>query len=169
MKRVFSKGTAYKSLNGGASFVNNANSELFVQDDFESAFVTVAKKTGSNNKTNFNVVLQLEGGLFDVPGSALAGINPTKVDAFVTYEIKVYRGGTENDNKLIAGDSATVQALLVKGQNYTWIHKMTIPTAQSEANVGVKVKIVDTSSITYDQSTGTNQKLILKAIGYNLI
>ena len=124
--------------------------------------------SGFDNKTNFNVSLQITGGLYDIPGSSLGGINPTKVDAFVSYELKVYRGTQANDNKLIAMDSATIQGLLVSGQDFAWVHKMTIPTAQTEANVAVDLKIVNTSSITYDQAIGKNQELTIRAIGYNL-
>ena len=166
-KQILNK-TAYKSFNGGASFVNNANVKIKIQDDALSNVVTVAKKTGFDNKTNFNVILQLTGGLYDIPGSSLGGINPTKVDAFVSYEIKVYRGTKADDAKLIAMDSATIQGLLVSGQDFAWVHKMTIPTAQTEANVAVDLKIVNTSSITYDQAIGKNQELTIRAIGYNL-
>ena len=166
-KRIQNK-TAYKSGNGGASFVNNANVKIKIQDDAVTGVAYVDKKTGASNKTNFNVILQITGGLYDIPGSSLGGINPTKVDAFVSYELKVYRGTQANDNKLIAMDSATIQGLLVSGQDYAWVHKMTIPTAQSEANVAVDLKIVNTSSITYDQAIGKNQELTIRAIGYNL-
>ena len=161
--------TTYKSLTGGASFVTNVGGTgIIVQEDATTDLAVVAKKSAKKNKENFNVILRSEGGLFEYPGSALAALLPTKADAFITYEIKVYRGQTVSENKLIAMDSATIQGLLVPGQKFTWMHKMTIPAAQEEPNVSVQVKIVNTSALATDPISGQDQRLVLMAIGYNL-
>ena len=161
--------TTYKSLTGGSSFVTNVGGDgIVVQNDATTGLAVVNKKTAKKNKEGFNVILRSQGGLFEYPGSSLAGLVPTKADAFITYEIKVYRGQTASENKLIAMDTATIQGLLVPGQRFTWMHKMTIPTAFDEANVSVQVKIVDTSALAYDPISGQSQRLVLMAIGYNL-
>ena len=159
--------TIYKSLNGGSTYVTNSGSTIGLYNDGETGVVTVEKKTGAKNKDNFNVILRLPGGLYEYPGSSLAGEYPTKVDAYVTYEVKVYRGTEIKDSRLIAMDSATIQGLLV-GQKVTWMHKMQIPTAQSNANVSVQVTIIDTTGLPYDNTSGNFQTLSLMAIGYNL-
>ena len=163
--------TTYKSLNGGSTFVKNSGSSIGLYQDGVTGVVTVGKKTGKKNKENFNVILRLPGGLYEYPGSSVAGIYPTKADAYITYEIGVYRTGTVpeiKDSRLVAVDTATIQGLLV-GQKVTWMHKMQIATGYAEANISVQVKIIDTSGLPYDSFNGNSQTLSLMAIGYNLI
>ena len=156
--------TTFKSPLGGASFVNNVGDEFDITDDSASDIATIAKKTGSTAKKNFTVVLRVKNGLLDFAGS----FNTTKVDAFVSYEIKVFRGQQANDNKLIAIDSATIQGLLTENQPFCWKHKMSIPTTYDETNLAVQVTIVNTSAESYIPTSGSTPKFELVAIGYQL-
>lgn len=156
--------TTFKSPLGGASFVNNVGYQFDITDDNTSSIATIAKKTGATAKKNFTVVLRVKNGLLDFAGS----FNTTKVDAFVSYEIKVFRGQQANDNKLIAIDSATIQGLLTENQPFCWKHKMSIPTTYDETNLAVQVTIVNTSAESYIPTSGSVPKFELVAIGYQL-
>lgn len=156
--------TTFKSPLGGASFVNNVGEEFTINDDAASGVATIAKKTGATAKKNFTVVLRVKNGLLDFAGS----FNTTKVDAFVSYEIKVFRGQKAEDNKLIAMDSATIQGLLTENQPFCWKHKMSIPTTYDENNIAVQVKIINTSAESYIPTSGSTPKFELVAIGYQL-
>ena len=114
-------------------------------------------------RTQFNVVFNLSNGLFNYA----AGIGTTLVDAFITYEISVYRDAIDVEN-LMAIDQATVQGLLLPVQdNITWMHQMELPSA-SYTNAVVEVKIVDTDAYTTGLNGNTPINLNLLAIGYAL-
>ena len=114
-------------------------------------------------KDNFNVAFNLSNGLFNYA----AGVGSTFVDAFITYEVKVYREKIEEQN-IISVDQATVQALLMpQRDNVTWMHKMELPTISSNVNVVVEVTIIDTDAYTTGLN-GNNITLNLLAIGYAL-
>lgn len=114
-------------------------------------------------KDNFNVAFNLSNGLFNYA----AGVGSTFVDAFITYEVKVYREKIEEQN-IISVDQATVQALLMpQRDNVTWMHKMELPTISSNVDVVVEVTIIDTDAYTTGLN-GNNITLNLLAIGYAL-
>jgi predicted phage tail protein len=114
-------------------------------------------------RENFNVVFNLSNGLFNYA----AGAGSTFVDAFITYEINVYRSKIASEN-LIAIDQATIQGLLMPDRdNVTWMHKMKLPSISETVNVVVEVKIIDTDAYTTGLN-GNNITLNLISIGYGL-
>ena len=114
-------------------------------------------------RTRFNVAFNLSNGLFNYA----AGPGTTFVDAFITYEINVYKNSIAPEN-LLAVDQATVQGLLLPVQdNVTWMHQMELPDL-SFANAVVEVKIIDTDAYTSGLNGNTPINLNLLAIGYAL-
>jgi predicted phage tail protein len=128
-----------------------------------SSSVTASIPRLNAQRENFNVAFNLSNGLFNYA----AGVGSTFVDAFITYEIKVYRQKIEETN-LIAIDQATVQGLLMpQRDNITWMHKMELPSISSAVDVIVEVTIIDTDAFTTGLN-GNNITLNLLSIGYGL-
>ena len=151
VRRAFPDPVTFKA----SPAANIATSSLYAT---ETGAVTLDVNKVDAQRKNFNVALRLSNGLFAFAG----GAGTTKVDAFITYEINVYKGTSVSANNLIAVDQASIQALLNPNQLFTWIHKMELPTLSTSATkVTVQLKIIDT-----DGDNGV--QLGLPAIGYNL-
>lgn len=111
-------------------------------------------------KSKFNVCFAIDEGLFNTTGGV-------KVDAFITYQITVYRSenGKESatTSRLIASEAATIQGLLNKSDNYAFMHKISLPKVPDpDFRTVVVVKIVDSDA-------DLEQTLKLTAIGFDLI
>jgi len=140
--------------------IENFNKEINLADNAVATQNILRATTGSYNK-QFNVALKLVKGLFDYAG----GVGTTLVDAFVTYEISVFKGQTKTDiGNLVAQDVGTVQALMTASDAITWIHKMELPSADLGNNYwNVQVKIIDTNA------ADSTSKLSFIALGYTLL
>ena len=140
--------------------IENFNKEINLADNAVATQNILRATTGSYNK-QFNVALKLVKGLFDYAG----GVGTTLVDAFVTYEISVFKGQTKTDiGNLVAQDNATVQALMTASDAITWIHKMELPTTNlGNSYWNVQVKIIDTNA------ADSASKLSFIALGYTLL
>ena len=113
---------------------------------------------------DFNVALSIEDGFYNQAG----GTGTTFVDAYISYEIKVYRGSAVADEFLVAADSATIQGLLWGGQFFGWMHRLELGYIESESGVTVQVEIINAET-TANGSTGNNPiYLRLNSIGYQL-
>jgi len=140
--------------------IENFNKEINLADNAVATQNILRATTSSHNK-QFNVALKLVKGLFDYAG----GVGTTLVDAFVTYEISVFKGQAKTDiGNLVAQDNATVQALMTASDAITWIHKMELPTADlGNSYWNVQVKIIDTNA------ADSTSKLSFIALGYTLL
>jgi len=140
--------------------IENFNKEINLADNAVATQNILRATTGSHNK-QFNVALKLVKGLFDYAG----GVGTTLVDAFVTYEISVFKGQAKTDiGNLVAQDNATVQALMTASDAITWIHKMELPTANlGNSYWNVEIKIIDTNA------ADSTSKLSFIALGYTLL
>lgn len=78
----------------------------------------VSRKAGNDNSKNYQVVLQLNNGLFDLAGDA----GSTKVDGFFSYRIDVVHVISPGDDPVVASVGGTVSGLIEKGTTYTWMH-----------------------------------------------
>jgi predicted phage tail protein len=94
-----------------------------------------------NNKSkNFQVILQLNNGLFDFAG----GIGSTKVDAFFTYQIDVIHEVSPGEDPVVASISGSVSGLLDPGEQYTWIHWIEYSEpANPQDRIKPNIKILD--------------------------
>ncbi len=78
----------------------------------------VSREAGNDNSKNYQVVLQLNNGLFDLAGDA----GSTKVDGFFSYRIDVVHVISPGDDPVVASVGGTVSGLIEKGTTYTWMH-----------------------------------------------
>ena len=77
-----------------------------------------ARDAKNKNSKNYQVVLQLNNGLFDLAGDA----GSTKVDGFFSYRIDVVHEVSPGDDPVVASVGGTVSGLIEKGDSYTWMH-----------------------------------------------
>lgn len=77
-----------------------------------------SRKAKNDNSKNYQVVLQLNNGLFDFAGDA----GSTKVDGFFSYRIDVVHVVSPGDDPVVASVGGTVSGLIEKGTTYTWMH-----------------------------------------------
>jgi len=77
-----------------------------------------SQEADSKNSKNYQVVLQLNNGLFDLAGDA----GSTKVDGFFSYRIDVVHVISPGDDPVVASVGGTVSGLIEKGDSYTWMH-----------------------------------------------
>lgn len=139
--------------------IKNFNKEINLVDN-ATATETLDKATTASYNKQFNVALKLVNGLFDYAGS----VGTTLVDAFITYEISVFKGTSTSIQNLVAQDNATVQGLLTTADPITWIHKMELPTSDLGNSLwNVQVKIIDTNA------ASSTSKLSFVALGYTLL
>jgi predicted phage tail protein len=142
--------------------VTNATTNILATGT-NSSSATLSVPGLNSLRSNFNVAFNLANGLFNYA----AGVNTTLVDAFITYEIAVYKDSIDPVN-LMAVDQASIQALLMPVQdNITWMHKMELPEL-SYTNAVVQVKIIDTDAYTPGMNGNTPISLNLLAIGFEL-
>ena len=118
--------------------------------------------TGGPMYKNFQVMLEIDRGLFNVVGN-------TKVPGFVTYEIKLSL--LDTDQGTIDGGlaRATIQGLLKPGEPYRWCHSIayTKPSGivDSDTRVQATVRIIDFDSKT--RPDGKNRgRLRIRSIGF---
>lgn len=114
-------------------------------------------------KNDFRVAFNVSNGLFAYAG----GPGTTFVDAFVTYEVNVYRSLTTETQNLIAVDQVTIQGLLFSPDNFTWMHRIGLPTI-SNNNITVVVTVIDTDAYSQGIENVGPLYLNLLAIGYSL-
>lgn len=112
---------------------------------------------------NFQVMLEIDRGLFNVVGN-------TKVPGFVTYEIKLSLLHT-NQGKLDGGLArATIQGLLEPGEPYRWCHsiaytKLSSGLATGDTRVQATVRIIDFDSKTRPDGKNLG-RLRVRSIGF---
>ena len=97
--------------------------------------------TGGPMYKNFQVMLEIDRGLFNVVGN-------TKVPGFVTYEIKLSLLDTDQGTVDGGLARATIQGLLKPGEPYRWCHsiaytKLSGGLASADTRVQATVRIID--------------------------
>ena len=111
---------------------------------------------GDNERENFQILFELDRGLFNVIGGQ-------NVPAFVTYEITVTKNNYSGKSPVFANVRATVQGLLKSTDTYRFAHAITYGHSGIEENdttIELGVRIIDTDA---DDSG----RLVIKGVGYN--
>jgi predicted phage tail protein len=111
---------------------------------------------GDNERENFQILFELDRGLFNVIGGQ-------NVPAFVTYEITVTKNNYSGKSPVFANVRATVQGLLKSTDTYRFAHAITYGHSGEEENdttIELGVRIIDTDA---DDSG----RLVIKGVGYN--
>ena len=117
-------------------------------------------KSGLSKRKNIDVLFEVFRGLYQNVGAA----GTTKVDGFITYEmtLTVTRDEKNGGDVVVATAQATVQALTVETQNFTYGHRMQIPQVKKGKEVELSVEIIDV-----DAHPGAKFKV--QAYGYSLL
>ena len=117
-------------------------------------------KSGTSKRENIDVLFQVFRGLYQNVGA----VGTTKIDGFITYEMKltVTRDNDEGGDVVVATARATVQALTVEKQSFTYGHRMQIPRVKKGKDVELSVEIIDV-----DAHSGAKFKV--QAYGYKLL
>ena len=140
------------------------NVKLKVGEEIDSnsssaGFSALEYKRSQDKRKRLDVIFQVNGGLFD----NVSGVNSTKIDGFITYEITctVTTGGADVD---VAKARATVQGLVNPSQNFRYGHRLEMPRLgdRSGEDLDIKVEIVDLG-------VHPDVHLTLHAYGYNLL
>jgi len=159
VRRISPDKTGFKSKKPAP--VTNTNQSIELKKD---KFATATINSNNANRTLFSVALSLPNNLYNYAG----GLGTTKVDAFITYEISVYKKPQTIESNLIAQDVATIQGLLIMPQNFTWMHEMELPQQGSVIAQTVQVKILDTDAFQAVPSGETAPTLNFLALGYQM-
>ena len=112
----------------------------------------------SERRKKFDVIFQIDKGLFDFAGAK----GSTKIDGFITYQIKLEVSLPEGNDIVAASARATIQGLLLKSQDVTYAHRLEMPRIGDGRKVTIKVEIIDVA-------VHENARLRLQAYGYDLI
>lgn len=123
----------------------------------------ILQKTGleyyrSDRRKKFDVIFQIDKGLFDFAGAS----GSTKVDGFITYQIKLEVSLPEGNDVVAASARATVQGLLLQSQDVTYAHRLQMPRIGDGRKVKITVEIIDVA-------VHENARLRLQAYGYDLL
>ncbi len=113
-------------------------------------------ETNNDFKDRVDIIFQISNGLFDY----VSGVGSTKVDGYITYKIELVSQVSGPD--LTTGTSqGTIQGLLVPGQTYRWLHRMSYTPVPDDEDLRFFVEIID-----FRAHSSCN--LIVHAVGFNL-
>jgi predicted phage tail protein len=123
----------------------------------------ILQKTGleyyrSDRRKKFDVIFQIDKGLFDFAGAS----GSTKVDGFITYQIKLEVSLPESNDVVAASATATIQGLLLQSHDVTYAHRLQMPRIGDGRKVKIIVEIIDVAVY-------KNARLKLQAYGYDLL
>jgi len=91
---------------------------------------------------NYMVFFELDLGLFDY----VSGEGSTLVDAFITYKIETTatpEGGGDDERFVSSSIQSTIQGLLLRTQNYKWMHYISYAKLDGAEHMQTTVSIVD--------------------------
>lgn len=109
-----------------------------------------------NSKDNVDIIFQLSNGLFDY----VSGFGSTKVDGYITYKIELI-SQVSGPDQTTGTSQATIQGLLLPGQQYRWLHRMSYAPIEGDENLKFYVEIIDYRAY-------SSCDLTVHAVGFNL-
>ena len=112
----------------------------------------------SERRKKLDVIFQIDKGLFDFAGAK----GSTKIDGFITYQIKLEVSLPKGNDVVAASARATIQGLLLQTQDVTYAHRLEMPRIGDGERVRIRVEIIDVA-------VHENARLRLQAYGYDLI
>lgn len=108
-------------------------------------------------KEKFDFIFSLTNGLHE----PVSGAGSTLVDGYITYRLTIIGEMDNGPNQVIGSSQATIQGLLLKGQNYKWMHRMEHGVGGVNAVFG-EVEIIEARALSgqtlFWQSYGYEQK-----------
>jgi hypothetical protein len=90
----------------------------------------------------------------------VSGSGSTKVDGYITYKIELI-SQVSGPNPTTGSSQATIQGLLLPGQVYRWLHRMSYSPIEGDSNLYFNVEIID-------YRANSSCDLIVHAIGFDL-
>jgi predicted phage tail protein len=109
-------------------------------------------------KDQVDVSFELNTGLFDY----VSGVGSTKVDGYISYKIEIITVPNFEAPWPVTGTSqGTIQGLLLPGQTYRWVHRLSYAPITNDLALYFYVEIIDSR-------LHSSCRLFVNAYGYNL-
>lgn len=112
------------------------NTPLTLRNGFRRGIGNV--NTNQNFKDRVDIIFQISNGLFDY----VSGVGSTKVDGYISYKIELI-SSVSGPDPTTGTSQATIQGLLVPGQTYRWVHRMSYTPVSGDGNLNFYVEIID--------------------------
>ena len=113
-------------------------------------------ETNSDFKSRVDIIFQINNGLFEY----VSGSGSTKVDGYITYKIELI-SQVSGPDPITGSSQATIQGLLLPGQVYRWLHRMSYSPIEGDGDLRFNVEIID-------YRANSSCDLIVHAIGFDL-
>ncbi len=116
-------------------------------------------KKNKDKRDELDVIFSVNRGLYDY----VAAEGTTKIDGFITYKITVAitRGGSDID---VASAQVTLQGLVNESQNFTYGHRMEMPSVDKRNGDGMDLTVEIIDAAVHDDAT-----FELQGYGYRLL
>jgi len=127
-------------------------------------------KDGDFDVRKFQILLELPNGLFKF----VSGPNTTKVPGYVTYRVEVFADENSDDGDekgmLVGSIQASIQALLLKTQDFRWKHEFAFQKLNDVDDYKVKLTVIDFSAEESKSRSGLDYRHEMKvnAMGYQI-
>jgi predicted phage tail protein len=141
-------------------YTNNNNKRQVVNSVFtlRNGFRKQVGAIDASNdfKDRVDIIFQISNGLFDY----VSGVGSTKVDGYITYKIELI-SQLSGPDATTGTSQGTIQGLLLPGQTYRWLHRMSYTPVPDDEDLKFFVEIID-----YRAYSSCN--LTVHAVGFNL-
>jgi predicted phage tail protein len=112
------------------------NTPLTLRNGFRRGVGNV--NTNQSFKDRVDIIFQISNGLFDY----VSGVGSTKVDGYISYKIELI-SSVSGPDPTTGTSQATIQGLLVPGQTYRWVHRMSYTPVPDDGNLNFYIEIID--------------------------
>ena len=130
------------------------NSVLTLRNGFREKVGEI--ETNDDFKDKADIIFQISNGLFDY----VSGVGSTKVDGYITYKIELV-SQISGPDPITGTSQGTIQGLLLPGQTYRWLHRMSYQEIEDDGDLRFYVEIID-----FRAHSSCN--LTVHAVGFNL-
>jgi predicted phage tail protein len=112
------------------------NTPLTLRNGFRRGVGSV--NTNQSFKDRVDIIFEISNGLFDY----VSGVGSTKVDGYISYKIELI-SSVSGPDPTTGTSQATIQGLLLPGQTYRWVHRMSYTPVSGDGNLNFYVEIID--------------------------
>ena len=149
ISKIFGKNQDQK-IEEGAEYTTNTGADD--RDHLEY-------KKNKDKRKELDVIFSVKNGLYDY----VAGEGTTKIDGFITYKITITiaRNGPDID---VASAQVTLQGLVNESQNFTYGHRMEMPSVTGRNGDGMDITVEIIDAAVHDNAT-----FELQGYGYRLL
>ena len=149
ISKIFGKNQDQK-IEEGAEYTTNTGADD--RDHLEY-------KKNKDKRKELDVIFSVKNGLYDY----VAGEGTTKIEGFITYKITITiaRNGPDID---VASAQVTLQGLVNESQNFTYGHRMEMPSVTGRNGDGMDITVEIIDAAVHDNAT-----FELQGYGYRLL